>query len=60
MSDNAFAGYQGQGQRSDDERKLPQYALHELDMARQGYDLFGNKITEEQARAVFAMHGIIR
>lgn len=45
----------GQPMRSEKERALPEWARNELDMARIGYDLFGNKISEDRARSIIAM-----
>jgi hypothetical protein len=43
----------GQTTRSGRELDLPDYALKELDMARAGYDLFGNQISHDQKQAIF-------
>lgn len=39
--------------RSDRERLLPDYAKRELDLARSGCDIYGNRIDADQRAAVF-------
>jgi hypothetical protein len=37
------------------ERALPEHVRNEIDAARGGYDLFGNKLTKEEAAAIVNM-----
>ena len=49
-----MTGYQKE--RSETEKKLPDYIRKMLDMARGGYDVFGKQITAEKAKAILAAY----
>lgn len=43
-----------QQERHEEEKKLPEYVRNILDMARSGHDVYGNKITPQEAESIIS------